>query len=216
MEKYSEAKLQTAFTHFAQALFLQSQLNSSPIPAFFWAPFKSELKPKLGPTWPKEHQVLFIFSAFSFSSHVNSSPCALQLCSSTTAKLSLAHEELFLHSNASTCSSMNVLFPHAAQAIPSSTSSRHTHLFCCLPTAHAPSSAACQQAFHAKANCSRETSPIYGYKSHAKERMGLASCWQGLANRRKKGRKKETNLGQEERDKERRKSATWRGKEKES
>ena len=35
IKEYSEAKLQTASTHFTQALFLQPQLNPSPILTFF-------------------------------------------------------------------------------------------------------------------------------------------------------------------------------------
>ena len=35
IEECSEVKLQTVSTHFAQALFLQPQLNLSPIPALF-------------------------------------------------------------------------------------------------------------------------------------------------------------------------------------
>ena len=67
IEKCSEAKLQIAFTHFAQALFLQPQLNPSPIPPPFWAQFKSELRPKLGQHGPKSTRSFpFFFTFFLF------------------------------------------------------------------------------------------------------------------------------------------------------
>ena len=64
IEECLEAKLQTAFTHFAQALFLQPQLNPSPIPPPFWAQFKSELRPKLGQHGPKRTKTFPFFLHF--------------------------------------------------------------------------------------------------------------------------------------------------------
>ena len=70
IKECSEAKLQTASTHFAQALFLQPQLNPSPIPALFLAPFKSELRPKLGQHGPKSTKPFpFFFTLFSTHLH---------------------------------------------------------------------------------------------------------------------------------------------------
>ena len=87
IKECSEVKLQTTIAHFAQTHFLQPQLNSSLIPAFFWAPFKSELKPKLGQHGPKSTRPFPFFLHFLFPPTWILLPCALQLCSSTTAKL---------------------------------------------------------------------------------------------------------------------------------
>ena len=148
IEECSEAKLQTTSTHFAQTLFLQLQLNPSPIPSPFWAQFKSELRPKLGQHGPKSTKPFPFFSFYFFFP-----PLAVSsYCFSAIPRL---HQLLFRAAP----------FPHAnvtaAPAFFLPPASYHL-LSCCMFVPHAAHAANLKISFP-----TQEQTPPAGHDAHA-------------------------------------------------